>query len=91
MKQFSEMILYWNLDGLLLALMLNSISFITFLRPLRVGFLKQKFVILQRIRTNIFRSRDPPLEFTFVLELYFLLMNVQEGLSISKAEERIFP
>ena len=91
MKQFSEIILYWKLDGLLLALMLNSISFITFLRPLPVGFLKQKFVILQRIRTNIFRSRDPPLEFTFVLELYFLLMNVQEGLSISKAEERRFP
>ena len=29
--------------------------------------------------------------FIFVLELYFLLMNVQEGLSISKAEERRFP
>ena len=92
LKQFSEIILYWNLDGLLLALMLNTISFITFLRPLPSGFLKQKFLILQRLRTNIFRSRDPPLEFTFVLELYFLLMNViSEVPSISKAEERRFP
>lgn len=73
-------ILYWNLYGLLLALILNSISFITFLRPPPFRFLKQKFLILQRLRINIFRNRDPPLEFTFVLKLYFLLMNVQEGL-----------
>ena len=80
LKQFSEIILYWNLDGLLLAQVLNSISFITFLRPPPFRFLKQKFLILQRLRINIFRNRDPPLEFTFVLKLYFLLMNVQEGL-----------
>ena len=61
MKQFSEIILYWKLDGLLLALMLNSISFITFLRPLPFCFLKRKFQIFEKTKDKHFQKQRPSL------------------------------
>ena len=61
LKQFSEIILYWNLDGLLLALMLNSISFITFLRPLPFRFLKRKILIFAKTKDKHFQKQRPSL------------------------------
>ena len=60
LKQFSEITLHWNFDDLLLVLILNSISFITFPSSLPFRFLERKIRIFAETQeNNNFRSRDP--------------------------------